>query len=206
MLTSSWSNPTNSKVTMDWLTKPINVIAGAYLSWETTNLACQFTNCFLDRGSVCHILCWQKCFNCTLYPCQDPYLPYLHPRLAGGKISSPFNSATKTLLMVGNKILSKFAGLSQCVRPSGRGKKKKKRNLKYLPPKPNILYYVLLRYSWIFAENGKSLPPFYLLPTCFMTFAVSTSNLADKIKFLFPAPCSFRPLLIKSLLGTMPWI
>lgn len=37
---------------MECLTKPINVITVAYLSWEATNLACQFTDCFLDRHAV----------------------------------------------------------------------------------------------------------------------------------------------------------
>lgn len=46
-------------------------------------------------------------------------------------------------------------------------------------------------YCWDAAEYlqkmQKSLPPFYLLPTSFMTSTVSTNKPADKIKFFFPA-------------------
>lgn len=100
-------------------------------------------------------------------------------------------------------VIKYYLNLQACqsVRGLLAGKEKKKPEISTLKVYLFILSTAEIQLN--ICRKCKSLP-FYLLPTYFMTFTVSTSPLADKIKFLFPGPCSFRPLLIKSLLTTMP--
>lgn len=154
MLTPTWSNPTNSKVTTDRLTKPINVITGAYLSWEATNLACQFTNCFLDMYVTC---CTDRSVLIVLCACTRIHI--FHIFIPDCQEAKLVPLSTQLLKHYWGLVIKYYLSLQACHSVWGllAGKKKKKRNLKYLPSKCNISYSVLLRCSWIFAENAKNL-------------------------------------------------